>query len=93
MVIGIAARRAGRTSRIEALFGKDQAAAALDLLELTELAWHDRHGEVTPPAAVVDDILCVSQGGLSELVRAARMAVEDFRDLRLAADGLRQADA
>jgi hypothetical protein len=45
-------RRRARTTDVTALFGEN-AAAALDLLELTELAWHDCYGEVTPPDGVV----------------------------------------
>lgn len=81
-------RRQQRRPRLEALFGAS-AEAALDLLELTELAWHDCHGEVCPPERVVDDILAVSAGRLDRLTRGARLAVEDFRDLRLQAEAIR----
>ncbi len=74
-------RRASRRARVSALFGKNTD-AALDVLELTELAWHDCYGDVTPPDGVVDDILRCSNGELSTLVRAARLAVADSRDLR-----------
>lgn len=67
------------------IFGED-AGVALDLLELTELAWHDCYGEVTPPDQVIDDIFAVAQGTLAGLVRAARLAIEDFRDLRMKAN-------
>jgi hypothetical protein len=85
MTIGRANRRAERDRRARNAFGSD-AGAALDLLELTEFAWHDCYGEVTPPDQVLDDIFVVADGTLAGLVRAARLAVEDFRDLRLAAD-------
>ncbi len=84
-----ASRREDRRPRVQALFG-DAAIAALDMLELTELAWHDCYGEVCPPDAVVEDILTVSEGRLDLLASAARLAVEDFRDLRLQADDLRR---
>jgi hypothetical protein len=71
------------------MFGGRQAAVAPDLLELTEYAWHDCYGEVTPPDEVIDDILIVSRGDLARLVQSAKLAVVDSRDLRLAADGLR----
>jgi hypothetical protein len=87
--IGRDARRRARAERMAALFGQD-ADSALDLLELVELAWHDCYGEVAPPDGVVEDMLTCSQGNLSRLVRAARLGVEDFRDLRLAADDLRR---
>lgn len=61
---------------------------ALDLLELVELAWHDCYGEPSPPEEVIDDILLVSRGDLGRLVSAARLAVIDWRDLRVAADEL-----
>ena len=81
-------RRRQRRPKVEELLG-DDADAALDILELTELAWHDCYGEVTPPDAVVDDIFVCSQGRLADLARAARLAVEDYRDLRIQADHLR----
>ena len=81
-------RRQAREPRAAELFGAD-AGAALDVLELTELAWHDCYGDVSPPDGVVDDIFVCSEGRLADLVRAARLAVEDSRDLRLWADRLR----
>jgi len=87
--IGRAARRAARTPKVEALLGRSLAQAALDLLELTDLAWHDCYQEITPPESVIDDILVCSRGELAGLVQAARLAVEDCRDLRLAADAVR----
>jgi hypothetical protein len=54
-----------------------------------ELAWHDCYDEVSPPEEVIDDIWIVSGGDLPNLVRAARLAVEDHRDLRVSADSLR----
>lgn len=59
---------------------------ALDLLELVEFAWHDCYGEVSPPDDVIDDILAVSGGRLDWLIGASRLAIEDVRDLRVAAD-------
>jgi hypothetical protein len=66
-------------------FGAERAERAKDVLTLTELAWHDCYGEVTPPAAVVDDLLVVAAGDLGRLVQAAVLAVVDARDLRRAA--------
>jgi hypothetical protein len=83
-----AQRRLARTDSVQAIFGADTE-AALDLLELVELAWHDCYDEVTPPDAVVADILICSQGRMADLARACRLAVQDYRDLRLWADGLR----
>ena len=77
---------AALTPRLEAAFGPDRARRAIDVLTLTEMAWHDCYGEVAPPAEVLDDILVVADGDLERLVQAAVLAVTDFRDLRLAAD-------
>ncbi len=82
-----ASRREQRRASVEAAFGSN-ADAALDVLELTEFAWHDCYGEVSPPDEVVEDILTVSQGRLDGLAHAARLAVEDFRDLRLQAQAI-----
>ncbi len=71
------------------LFGEDRAPIALDLLELTELAWHDCYGETTPPDGVIEDILLLSDGSIERLIQSARLAVTDWRDLRVAADDLR----
>lgn len=78
----------GPEGRARAEFGSD-AEAVLDVLELTEFAWHDCYGEVSPPDSVIDDVFVVARGSVTGFVRAARLAVEDFRDLRLAADSLR----
>jgi hypothetical protein len=87
MAISRSDRRADRERRAREVFGAD-GDAALDLLELTEFAWHDCYGEVTPSDQVIDDIFVVAQGSLAGLVGAARLAVEDFRDLRIRAEGL-----
>jgi hypothetical protein len=81
-------RRRQRGRAAQALFGKD-AEAALDLLELAEFAWHDCYGEVSPPDEVIEDIYVCSQGRIADLARAARLAVQDTRDLRIEADRLR----
>jgi hypothetical protein len=86
MAVGRAARRIEREPRIVAVFGTDGAPRALDLLEIVELAWHDCYQEVTPPDDVIDDMLLLSDGRLDRLVDAARLAVTDWRDLRVAAD-------
>jgi hypothetical protein len=70
-------------------FGDGDAAIALDLIEVLELAWHDCYGDITPPPGVVDDILICSEGRLDRLIQAAHLAVRDWRDLRLAADDRR----
>jgi aminoglycoside 6'-N-acetyltransferase len=84
MTVGRRQRRAEREPRFREVFGADTD-LALDALELTELAWHDCYSEVAPPDEVVDDILAVSGGTLPGLLRAAWLAVQDPRDLRLLA--------
>ncbi|KOG30689.1 hypothetical protein AQJ84_15520 [Streptomyces resistomycificus] len=74
---------------MEAAVGKDAAPAALDLLELVELAWHDCYGEITPGDQVIEDILTCTQGDLTRMIGVCRLAVESWRDLRVAADGIR----
>jgi catechol 2,3-dioxygenase-like lactoylglutathione lyase family enzyme len=89
VAIGRSARRAERLPRVEAIFGKDATYSALDVLELTELAWHDCYGEVTPPEDIIDEILFCSRGDVLLLMQAARLAVRDWRDLKVWAETLR----
>jgi hypothetical protein len=88
MAISGAERREERRPRARAEFAPE-ADAILDLLELTEFAWHDCYGEVSPPAGVIDDLFVVARGNVTEFVRAARLAIEDYRDLRLWANSVR----
>jgi hypothetical protein len=74
-----------------AIFGDALAASVLDLLELTELAWHDCYGEIKPSEEMVDDILLCSKGELAQLIRVARLAVSDWRDVKVAAAKIRTA--
>jgi len=89
MVIGRTNRRNARAPRARQLFGEN-AEEALDLLELLELAWHDCYAEVSPSDEVIEDVWIVSEGQLPKLIQAARLAVQDPRDLRMNADGLRE---
>jgi hypothetical protein len=86
-VIGVSRRerREAARGRASVELGAD-ADAALDLLELLELAWHDCHGDTTPPPQVLEDVWRAAGGDLAGLVSAARLAVTDRRDLRVAAD-------
>lgn len=88
MVIGRSNRRGVRGPRALDAFGSG-ADAALDVLELVEFAWHDCYGEITPPDEVIEDIFVVANGNIVALARAARLAVEDFRDLRISANAVR----
>jgi hypothetical protein len=85
MTVGREARRIEREPRVVAVFGTEGAPRALDFLELVELAWHDCYQEVAPPDDVIDDMLLLSDGRLDRLVDAARLAVADWRDLKVAA--------
>jgi hypothetical protein len=78
-----------RRPRVAAIFGDALTDPALDLLELTELAWHDCYGEITPPDHVIDDILLCSRGDIVKLIRVIRLAVTDWRDLKLLAEELK----
>jgi hypothetical protein len=72
------------------VLGQSQASAGLDLLELTEYAWHDCYGEITPPDDVILNILICSRGDLATMIRAAKTAVRDWRDLHLWAETVRK---
>jgi hypothetical protein len=89
MAISRADRRTEREPLVLAVFGTGAASSALDLLELVEFAWHDCYDEVTPSDEVIADMLVVCEGTLEGLIRAARLAITDSRDLRVAADNLR----
>jgi hypothetical protein len=93
MAIGSRQRRAERRPRIKELFDPKHVDAALDLLHLTDMAWHDCYGprELEVPPRVLDDILMLAEGDLATLIRVAREAVIDFRDVRTAADDRRAA--
>ncbi len=71
------------------MFGEERAPFALDLLELTELAWHDCYGEITPPEGVIEDMLLLSEGSIERLIQVTRLGVTDWRDLKVAADEFR----
>jgi hypothetical protein len=88
VAIGSEQRRQDRRPRIEQQFAAHDVEAALDLLHLTDMAWHDCYGphELEIPSAVLDDVLLLASGSLASLIRVARAAVLDFRDVRVAAD-------
>ena len=89
MAVGRAERRENRRRRAVSLFGETRAPIALDLLELTELAWHDCYAEVTPREDIVEDMLLLSEGNIERLVQVALLGVTDWRDLKVAADEFR----
>ena len=72
--------------------GPLEAPGRRDATATTRFAWHDCYGEITPPDDVVDDILICSRGDLAQMIRVPRLAVEDSRDLRMAAHALRAED-
>lgn len=88
MAVGRAERRSQRRTKVAVLFA-DRTDRALDLLELLEMAWHDAFGEITPTEDVIDDVLLLSEGSLRLLIRWARLAVADWRDVRVEADEVR----
>ena len=83
MAISRAERMAERKGRVVAVFGEALAAPVFDLLELTEMAWHDCYSQITPPEDIIDDILLCSEGEMPKLIQAARLAVIDYRDLKM----------
>ncbi|MCP3854041.1 MAG: hypothetical protein GY698_04795 [Actinomycetia bacterium] len=85
MAISRADRRRDRVGRVRRWFGEDEAPAALDLLEVLELAWHDCYTEISPSEDIIDDVLLLSDGDLAALIRAVRLATTDWRDLKIAA--------
>jgi hypothetical protein len=93
VAIGSEQRRRERRPRIKASFARSQVETVLDLLHLTDMAWHDCYGprELEIPPAVLDDMLLLAHGDVEALVRIAREAVIDFRDVRVAADRERDA--
>jgi len=73
------------------VFGDDARSLreVAQVFELMEMAWHDCYEEITPPEAVIDDIVLCSRGTLGGLVDAAHLAVIDRRDLSLRASEIR----
>ncbi len=91
MAVGREQRRNERRTKVAVLFA-DRTDRALDLLELLEMAWHDVYGEVSPPEQVIDDVLFLSEGSLRLLIRWARLAIADSRDVQVAAESARRED-
>lgn len=91
MAVSREERRSERRTKVAAYFA-DRTDRALDLLELLEMAWHDAYGEVPPPESVIDDVLLLSEGSLRLLIRWARLAVADSRDVHVAASAARNPD-
>lgn len=89
MVTSSEERRRARSQRADEVFG-DQAGAALDVLALLDVAWHDCYGDPCPPDHVVEDIWVTANGNLGHFISAAHLAVIDSRDLRMNADDVRR---
>ena len=83
MPVGRDDRREARRVAVTAAVGEKHAEAALDILELGELAWHDCFDEASPPDDIIDDIFVCAEGDLSRFARATRLAITDWRDLQL----------
>ena len=75
---------------MESVLGPSQTSAGLDLLELTEYAWHDCYRETTPPDEVILNILICSRGDLATMIHAAQVAIRDWRDLQLWAEAVQK---
>ncbi|HET7128578.1 MAG TPA: hypothetical protein VFJ93_05845 [Gaiellaceae bacterium] len=90
MAIGRAERFEERKPRVVAVFGSSDEVLrrVAEIFALMEMAWHDCYGEITPPEAVVDDVLLCSGGTLEGLVTAAHLGVVEARDLRVWASSL-----
>jgi len=91
VAVSRADRRRARRPLVEGAFDEGSVEPALDLLELAEFAWHDRYGEIAPPPDIVGDMIDLSGGSLKGLVEATLLAVTDSRDLKLAAETIRNA--
>jgi hypothetical protein len=89
VAVSRADRRRDREPRVRAVFSEEQVAPALDLLEWLELAWHDCYDDITPSDEIVADVLLLSEGSIDLLIHAARLAVTDWRDLKVNAAKLR----
>jgi hypothetical protein len=89
VAVSRADRRRDREPQVRAVFGGSQVGQALDLLELLEFAWHDCYNDITPSEEIIDDLLLLSGGSLGKLVEAAKLAITDWRDLKVAADAVR----
>ncbi|HEX6395401.1 MAG TPA: hypothetical protein VFZ97_18345 [Acidimicrobiales bacterium] len=89
MAVSRADRRSDREPRVRAMFSEEHVAPALDLLELLEFAWHDCYGDVSPPDEIVEDVLLLSEGSIDLFIHAARLAVADWRDVKVNAASLR----
>lgn len=89
VAVGRNQRRIEREPRVAEHFAEPVVDVALDLLEILEIAWHDCYGDVTPPEDIIDDVLLLSQGDLAGLVRSSRLALVDWRDVKVNAAALR----
>ena len=89
MAVGRKQRRLDRQPRVRQHFQEAQVDPALDLLEIFEIAWHDCYGDITPSEDIVDDVLLLSGGELTGLIRAVRLATTDWRDVKTNAATLR----
>ena len=72
------------------VFAVEDVEPALVLLELTEVAWNDCYGGVTPSGDQVDDLILLSDGTLHGLIAACQLIVSDWRDVKVAADDKRR---
>jgi hypothetical protein len=77
-----------REPQAKEVFG-ELSRAALNILELTDWAWHDVYGEPTPSERVITDMFACSQGDIGKFAYAANEAVKDRRNVHVWADQVR----
>jgi hypothetical protein len=82
------ARRDQREPRAAELFGL-QSRAVLDILEVTDWAWHAVYGDDCASERVVTDMFACAEGDLAMFAHAAREAVYDYRNVHVWADQVR----
>lgn len=85
VAVSRADRRRDRKPRVQAVFADRHVGPVLDLLELLELAWHDCYHDISSPEDIIDDVLLLGNGSMDKLVSAAKLAITDWRDLKVAA--------
>ena len=91
MAIGSSARREERRPQVENTFGS-QTDRVLDLLELGDLAWHDCFDDDEIPPNLIDDIILCSEGDVAWAIHYVRLAILDWRDVKVSATHLRSKD-
>jgi hypothetical protein len=74
---GQSARLAALKHEVQQSMGELQAQTALDLLFITEFAWHDRYHELGLPEKITHEILQGSQQQLDQMIAFIKAKLED----------------